>query len=100
MHDGEYDWAIVARIDGKKHIIAEVFGRVAKDVRPDAEGIAEFIVRACNSHKSLIKQLEDTARQLQMMAAVHIPENMPRIKLRLRQQINSAKAALAEAKGE
>jgi len=51
--DGEYDYAITAVIDGKRRCIAEVFGRVGEDVRPDAGTTAAFLVEAVNSYEAL-----------------------------------------------
>lgn len=51
--DGEYDYAIGAVIDGKRRMIAEVFGRVADDIRPNAGLNAAFLVEAVNSYEAL-----------------------------------------------
>jgi len=55
--DGEFDFGIYATIDGMPKIIAEAFGRAGKDIRPDAEANAAFIVRAVNAHEDLLGAL-------------------------------------------
>lgn len=66
--DGEYDHCIYAEIDGKRRVIAEVFGRVSEDCRPDAEANAAFIVRACNAHDELVEALEELREQCKGVA--------------------------------
>lgn len=44
--DGEYDFAVSAQIDGKLYCLAEVFGRVAPDIRPNAEALATLFAAA------------------------------------------------------
>jgi hypothetical protein len=56
--DGEWDYGIVADIDGRPYLIAEAFGRVAETVRPDAHANAEFIVTACNSYDAMRRVIE------------------------------------------
>lgn len=44
--DGEFDFGIAAKIEGGSVCIAEVFGRVAIDIRPAAEANAHLIAAA------------------------------------------------------
>ena len=47
--DGEFDFGISGVIGGKHYCIAETFGRVAFDIRPNAEANAKLIVTAVNA---------------------------------------------------
>jgi hypothetical protein len=60
--DGEFDCAISAFIDGKRQVIAECFGRVAHNVRPDSQANAAAIVKWENSFDELVRVLEDLLR--------------------------------------
>lgn len=51
--DGEYDYAIIASFDGQDHVIAEVYGRVDTNIRPDAEAIARLFKAAPDMHALL-----------------------------------------------
>lgn len=51
--DGEYDYAIGADIGGTIYVIAEVFGRVADDVCPNAEDTAHLIAAAPDMYEAL-----------------------------------------------
>ena len=55
LSDGEYDYGIGAKIDGRKYCIAEAFGRVADDIRPPAAANAYLLAQA----PALYKCLED-----------------------------------------
>ena len=44
--DGAFDFGIAGAIDGRSYCIAEAFGRVGDDVRPDAEANARLIAAA------------------------------------------------------
>lgn len=56
--DGEFDYAIGATIDGKRVCIAEVFGRVAIDIRPPAEATARLIAAAPDLYEALTEFLK------------------------------------------
>lgn len=56
--DGEYDYAIGADIGGTIYAIAEVFGRVGDDVRPDAKATAHLIAAAPDMYEAL-KAVQD-----------------------------------------
>ena len=51
--DGEYDYGIGAAINEHNHCIAETFGRVDTNVRPDAEANARRIVACVNACRGI-----------------------------------------------
>lgn len=86
--DGEYDYAIGAPFGDRKHCIAEVYGRVAEDVRLDAERYANLFASA----PELLEALEQTTAIVRLQNGnLHDDTN---------QIIAQAEAAIARAKGE
>lgn len=53
--DDEYDWAVTATIDGRPHVIAECFGRVAETIRPNAEATAHLFAAAPDLYEALLR---------------------------------------------
>jgi sugar phosphate isomerase/epimerase len=95
--DGEFDCAISAFIDGKRQVIAECFGRVAHNVRPDSQANAAAIVKWENSFDELVKALERVKIDLQSARTIiehHDGEQAHGI----RQTLEIVDAALAKAK--
>ena len=90
--EGEFAFGIYATIDGMPKIIAEAFGRVGKDIRPDAAANAAFIVRAVNAHEDLLE-----AAQLYDQTYASTQTN-PTAAQEAR-VINAMRAAIAKATG-
>ena len=91
--DGEFDFGIYATVNGHPNcVIAETFGRVASDIRPDAEANAAFIVRAVNAHEDLFE-----AAQLYDQTYASTQTN-PTAAQEAR-VINAMRAAIAKATG-
>jgi hypothetical protein len=95
--DGEFDYAIAATIDGKKCVIAEVFGRVAVNTRPDAQATASRIVGVVNLHDTLVSALEWVKVDLEA-ARVYAEHHEKQPALGIRQSLQKVDAALAAAK--
>lgn len=79
--DGTYDYAIGATINGKQYCIAEVFGRVSRDIYPDAEATAAFIIEACNAYDGLVETLAEAVARIadlenKLQAAVAVTKVM------------------------
>lgn len=87
--DGEFDWGIVATIDGVPRIIGEAYGRASNNVRPNAEANARLISAAPDMAEALEKLLgwEDAIR-------AYIPNGG------LTSALTYARSALAKARWE
>lgn len=94
--DGEYNFGIGAAIDGRKHCIAEAFGRVDTNVTPNAQANARLIAAAPDIFKALettinyAAGLEDECERLGNPAPKS-PHNVT---------LTKARDALAKAKGD
>ena len=84
--DGEYDYGIGAVIGDKSYCIAEAFGRVGPNVRPDAAANAALIAAAPAMYETL-KALLGTTPEERQNPGVYIP------------RVDAARAAIALAEG-
>ena len=66
--DGEYDCAIVTNLDGRPAIVAECFGRLADDLRMDAEANARLFVDAVNNYADMSEALTAAVTELKQSA--------------------------------
>lgn len=84
--DGEFDWCVSTSIDGADYVIAEAFGRVAEQIRPNAEANARLMAAA----PELYEALEELLQDIQQYEAWQRPARA----------VDVARAAIAKARGE
>lgn len=92
--DGEYDYAIGAKIEGRTHCIAEAFARTAENHRPDAAANALLIAAA----PDLLKALGTTNTMMQAVA-VQLQSWGHEPVVNWRRQFEANAAAIAKATG-
>lgn len=91
--DGEFDWGIVATIDGVPRIIGEAYGRASNNVRPNAEANARLISAAPDMAKALERFLDHYVAMVSSGdCGFWNPEDEAHVK--------AARSALAKARGE
>lgn len=89
-NDGEYDWAVGAEINGTTYCIAEVFGRVAGDIRPNAQATATLFAAALDLYEALNAALALISDNADEIGALVHPDTVNAV-------CDMARAALARA---
>jgi len=104
--DGEYDWAVYINDDGKKHCIAEAFGKVDYVQCAPAEAHAELIADAFNTYNKtqllpseILGQRDALAKALEQCASI-VERNLHRQNEKVDDVKIVARQALASIGGD
>lgn len=76
--NGKNNFNIIGSTLGAKYRICQVPFTNSEWNKAEAEANAKFIVKACNSHDGLVEALEETVRQLHLMAVLSNDDNVYR----------------------